>query len=216
MRVTVRDIQTPVGMARAHVERARSARGVLVVSHGAGGGIEAPDLVALRQVVADGWSYVRVEQPWRVAGKRVAPRPATLDQAWVPIIRSLRSGRGSFNGSLVVGGRSAGARVACRTARQVDADAVLALSFPLHPPGKPERSRAAEAQAVVDAGIPLLVVNGARDPFGGPPEVADAIRQMPGAALEVREARGDHSFTKAPDDVLETVREWLARLPVRE
>lgn len=210
MSATVRTIDTPSGMARAHIERPRPAaspRGVVVLSHGAGGGIEAPDLDALRRIVDDGWTYVRVEQPWRVAGKRVAPRPATLDQAWGPIVRSLRSGRGALRGPLVVGGRSAGARVAARTAGEVGADAVLALSFPLHPPGKPDKSRAAEFQAVLDAGLGQLIVQGRADPFGGPGEVRDAI---PGA--RVREVAGTHSIGRTARDaeqIVAIVREWL-------
>jgi predicted alpha/beta-hydrolase family hydrolase len=132
-----------------------------------------------------------VEQPWRVAGKRTAPRPAVLDQAWLEIIPALRKAldlepverarqpavftgarsagrrRGNSGPRLIVGGRSAGARVACRTARQTAAAGVLALSFPLHPPGRPERSRAGE---LLEAGVPTLVVQGERDPFGQPEE----------------------------------------------
>lgn len=212
MSVVVRDIDTPVGPARAHVERARAARGVLVLGHGAGGGIQAPDLVGLRAVVDDGWSYVRIEQPWRVAGKRVAPRPATLDQAWLPIVQSLRSGRSALRGTLVVGGRSAGARVACRTAAKLEADAVLALSFPLHPPGRPESSRAGELDGVCAAGLPLLIVTGERDPFGRPQEVRDAIREANDDAARVVGVPGDHSFTKDPSEVVRAVRDWLAAL----
>lgn len=201
----VREIETPVGPARAHVERAKEARGAIVLSHGAGGGIEAKDLQALRALVDDGWTYVLVEQPWRVAGKKMAPPPPTLDRAWLPIMSALTSGRRRLPTPLVQGGRSAGARVACRTATEVGADAVLALSFPLHPPGKPEKSRAAEAQLVLDAGLPLGVVQGLRDPFGSPDDVRAAL----GATAQVHEARGDHSFGRHPEDVLAGVREWL-------
>ena len=204
----VRTIQTPAGPARAHVERPdnrAASRGSVVLSHGAGGGIDAADLVRLRELVGDGWTYVRVEQPWLVAGKKVATPPKTLDTAWVPIVSALTSGRWAIPRPLITGGRSAGARVACRTASAVDADAVLALSFPLHPPGKPERSRAAEAQAVIDAQRPLLVVQGARDPFGNAAEVRAAL----GEQVQIAEVPGDHSLSKGAGHALDAVRSWL-------
>lgn len=203
-----REIDTPAGLARAHVERPDvdvAPQGSLVLSHGAGGGIESADLVALRHLVASGWTYVRVEQPWRVAGKRIATPPRTLDSAWVPVLAALSTGRWALPRPLVVGGRSAGARVACRTATVVGADAVLALSFPLIPPkGRP--SRAPEAHVVLDAGLPLAVVQGERDPFGTPEEVRRAL----GAHADVYAVRGDHSLNKNPDDALDAVRTWLA------
>lgn len=207
--MSVKEIETPVGLARAHVQRAREPRGSIVLSHGAGGGIEAKDLQALTALVDDGWTYVLVEQPWRVAGKKLAPRPAVLDQAWLPIMTALTSGRWALPRPLVQGGRSAGARVACRTASDVGADAVLALSFPLHPPGKPEKSRAFEAKLVLDAGLPLGAVQGERDPFGTPDDVRAAL----GERAEVFAARGDHSFGRHPEDVLTAVRRWLTDLP---
>ncbi len=109
---------------------------------------------------------VLVDQPWRVAGKRVGPAPPTLDLGWLAVLEVV--GR---VGTVVVGGRSAGARVACRTAAAVGADAVLALSFPLHPPGRPDRSRAAELAMPAAAGLPVHVVQGRTDPFGTPEEV---------------------------------------------
>lgn len=209
MPVNVRTIDTPVGPARATVER--PARGVpvlgsLVLSHGAGGGIDAPDLVALRDLVEVGWTYVRVEQPWRVAGGRIATPPATLDVGWIAVLAQLSRGRWALPRPLIVGGRSAGARVACRTAGEVGADGVLGLSFPLVPP-KSERSRAAEATLVVDAGLPLGVIQGERDPFGTP----DDVRRAVGPRAAVCAARGDHSFTKHPQDVLEAARKWLTQ-----
>lgn len=209
MPISLRMISTPVGPARVTVER--PARGVpalgsLVLSHGAGGGIEAPDLVALRYVVQVGWTYVRVEQPWRVAGRRIATAPATLDVAWIEVLAQLRRGRWALPRPLIVGGRSAGARVACRTAVEVAADGVLALSFPLVPP-KSERSRAGEAALVVDAGLPLGVIQGDRDPFGSP----DDVRRAVGAPASVYAARGNHSFTRHPQDVLQAAREWLTQ-----
>lgn len=174
--MTVLDIPTPVGPARVHLTRARRARGVLVLGHGAGPSIGTVDLTATRQALAaDGWAVALVEQPWLVAGRRIAARPPVLDAAWVAVVAALR-GRGAalarVPGPLLVAGRSAGARVACRTAVAVSADAVLALSFPLHPPGRPGTSRADELLAPVKAGLPVGVVQGQRDPFGTPAELA--------------------------------------------
>lgn len=208
VRTSVREIDTPVGMARAHLARPDRPAGALVLGHGAGGGIEAPDLVAMTSLTDDGWLVVRVEQPWRVAGRRIATPPAQLDTAWLAVLGALTTGRGRLPGPLVVGGRSAGARVACRTAAEVGASAVLALSFPLHPPGRPEKSRAGEARLVTDAGRPLVVIQGERDAFGGPAEVQAAL----GEGAVVRGVRGTHSFTKNPVDVLAEARAWLSGL----
>jgi uncharacterized protein len=173
----VLDLPTPGGPARAHLHLpaarvVRKDRPVLVLGHGAGGGVEARDLAALAaELPALGITVVLVEQPWRVAGRRVAGPPAALDRAWCAVLAdpalraAVRLGAGA---RLVVGGRSAGARVACRTAEQVGADAVVALAFPLHPPGRPERSRAGELTAVTEHGLAVLVVQGERDAFGGP------------------------------------------------
>ncbi|MFC6705659.1 alpha/beta family hydrolase [Flexivirga alba] len=185
-----------------------TSRGSVVLSHGAGGGIDAADLVALRKLVDDGWTYVRVEQPWRVAGKKIATPPKTLDAAWIPILANLMTGRWALPRPLVVGGRSAGARVACRTATGVGADAVLALSFPLHPPNNPDRSRAFEAQLVLDAGLPLAVIQGERDPFGGPADVREALGPQP----SITGVPGDHSLARGRDQVLAAARAWLATL----
>lgn len=222
MTIRQRLIDTPPGPARVHIERpsrqgdrggrgtspSRGPRGSVVVSHGAGGGIDAADLVVLRALVDDGWTYVRVEQPWRVAGKKVATPPKTLDAAWVPVIGSLTSGRWALPRPLVVGGRSAGARVACRTAVEVGAAAVLALSFPLHPPNNPDRSRAPEAQLVLDAGLPLCVIQGERDPFGRPDDVRSALGPVPA----ITGVPGDHSLARGAEQVLAAVRSWLASL----
>jgi uncharacterized protein len=208
VRRSVKEIHTPVGMARAHVWRPPAPRGALVLGHGAGGLSWSADLQALTLLTVDRWLVVLVEQPWRVAGRKVATPPAQLDVAWLSAMASLTSGRGALPRPLVVGGRSAGARVACRTASAVGADAVLALSFPLHPPGKPDRSRAPEALLVTGAGIPLTVIQGERDPFGSPEEVRSAL----GTPAEVLAARGTHSFTKTPTDVLEAARAFLVNL----
>ncbi|MFJ3303027.1 alpha/beta family hydrolase [Streptomyces sp. NPDC086549] len=173
---------TEAGDARVTWHKAKKARLVLAVSHGAGGGIEARDLQALAQVLpGHGVTVALVEQPWRVAGKKVAPAPKTLDAGWRGIWPTLAE-----EGLPVIsGGRSAGARVACRTATELGAHAVLALSFPLHPPGKPEKSRADE---LLGAGVPTLVVQGGNDPFGKPDEFPDGDFQL----VEVE--YGDHGF----------------------
>ena len=189
--VTVREIATPEGFGRAHVSRPPRARGTVVLSHGAGGSLGVPwplDLAVAHDVlVAAGWAFVFVEQPWMVAGRRIAGRPASLDAAWVPMLTALMSGRAKLPRPLVVGGRSAGARVACRTAAATGADAALLLSFPLHPPGRPEKSRADELALAPD---PTWVVQGARDPFGTPEQVR---RHLPSGAT-LLEVPGVHSF----------------------
>ncbi|MEU3857637.1 alpha/beta family hydrolase [Streptomyces sp. NPDC028722] len=157
-------VDTDTGPARITWHPAREARLVLAAGHGAGGGIEARDLhVLARTLPARGITVALVEQPWRVAGKKVAPAPKTLDTGW----RGVWSALARPGLPVISGGRSAGARVACRTAVELGAHAVLALSFPLHPPGRPERSRAGE---LLGAGVPTLVVQGGNDPFGRPEE----------------------------------------------
>lgn len=208
VRTTVREIDTPVGMARAHLWRPPHPRGAVVLGHGAGGSTWSADLLALTTLSTRGWLVVLVEQPWRVAGRKVATPPAQLDAAWLAVMAALTSGQRRLPRPWVVGGRSAGARVACRTAAVVRADAVLALSFPLHPPGRPERSRADEARLVTGAGIPLFVIQGERDPFGSPEEVGSAV----GPGAEVAAAGGTHSFTKTPADVLVAAAGFLSGL----
>ncbi|MGW5118379.1 alpha/beta hydrolase family protein [Streptomyces noursei] len=175
-------VATPAGEARISWYRdAEPARAVIAVSHGAGGGIEARDLRALAAALpARGYTVALVEQPWRVAGKKVAPAPKTLDVGWTALWPALEKP----GLPVVAGGRSAGARVACRTARALGAHAVLALSFPLHPPGKPERSRGEE---LTGAGVPTLVVQGGRDPFGRPAE-------FPAGTALTEVAHADHGF----------------------
>ena len=202
------EVATPLGPARAHVTPEEGAvRGTLVLGHGAGGGVESADLVAVTAEAAGaGWRVVRVEQPWRVAGKRIAPAPARLDEGWSVVLASLRS-EGVLTGRLVLGGRSAGARVACRTAVAEGAGAVLALAFPLHPPGRPERSRAAELTA---AGVPLVVVQGETDAFGAPADVAAVLSGRPGASVYA--VPGDHSLKKNVDVVAAAALSWLDEL----
>ncbi|WP_435864340.1 alpha/beta hydrolase family protein [Streptomyces phaeochromogenes] len=194
----VETIDTDAGTARVTWHRARKARLVLAVSHGAGGGIEARDLRALAaELPAHGVSVALVEQPWRVAGKKLAPAPKTLDVGWRGIWPLLaKPGL-----PVIAGGRSAGARVACRTATELGAHAVLALSFPLHPPGKPEKSRAGE---LLGAGVPTLVVQGGNDPFGRPEEFPEGAYESREGAYEMVEVPyGDHGFAvpkRAPLD----------------
>ncbi len=195
MRLTCREVDTPVGVSRVH--EAGAGAGLLVLGHGAGGGIDALDLVAAAEAaLALGWRVALVEQPWRVRGRRIAEAPARLDAAWVAVLSTLQGT------PLVVGGRSAGARVACRTAAQVGADAVLCLAFPLHPPGRPERSRLPELTGV---DVPVLVVQGDRDAFGVP----DGAVLIPGADHGFRVRRGEAA---AAPQVHEHVRGWLQAL----
>jgi predicted alpha/beta-hydrolase family hydrolase len=208
VRRSVKEIQTPVGLARAHFWRPPDPCGAVVLGHGAGGSSWSGDLLALTDLTAGGWLVVLVEQPWRVAGRKVATAPAQLDVAWLAVMAELTGGRGGLPRPLVVGGRSAGARVACRSAGALGADAVLALSFPLHPPGKPQSSRAGEAALVTAAGIALVVIQGEKDPFGSPEEVRNAL----GPGAQVVAARGAHSFTKTPSDVVAAATAFLAGL----
>jgi uncharacterized protein len=197
------DLDTPVGTARAHVHGATGPRPTgtppttLVLGHGAGGGVQARDLAALASALpARGVAVVLVEQPWRVSGKKVAVPPDRLDLAWSAVLAApeLTSVLHPRAGRLAVGGRSAGARVACRTAVGTGADLVVCLAFPLHPPGRPDRSRVAE---LVGAGRPTLVVQGERDPFGGPDEVTAAAEAATGHGADlsmVAVPGADHGF----------------------
>lgn len=209
-----RVVETPAGEARLHYNRARDTRATVVLGHGAGGatgggvgdGVGDRDLAALAEALpAKGISVVRVEQPFRVAGRRVAPPPATLDACWIAAIDRLRT-----RTPLVVGGRSAGARVACRTARRLGAVGCVALAFPLHPPGRPEKSRAEELRNVR---VPTLVVQGERDPFGGPDELPDGVEvaAVPGANHTFGVARSSPvSREEALVVLVEAVTEWVA------
>jgi uncharacterized protein len=181
--VGVLDVDTPHGPARAHLHLAEEPAGALVLGHGAGGGVAARDLVtATKAAQAVGVSVALVEQPYRVAGRR-SPAPAgQLDAAWIAVVEHLRGGP-LADLRLVVGGRSSGARVACRTAAQTGAAGVVCLAFPVHPPGRPEKTRLAELDAVA---VRTLVVQGASDPFGMPPA---------GAQREVVTVAGNHSLT---------------------
>ena len=154
------DFATPSGTAWADLDVVRGSPAVLVMGHGAGGTVDSPDLVAVRDaVLARGITVIRVTQPYRVAGRR-APAPAPrLDEAWLAVHAALRRRRGWRTVPFVHAGRSSGARVACRCAGPAGAAAVVALAFPVHPPGRPEKSRVDELHAV---SVPLLVVQGDR------------------------------------------------------
>jgi predicted alpha/beta-hydrolase family hydrolase len=176
----VLEIETPHGPARVDVDRPqRSPVATLVLGHGAGGGVEAPDLLAARTVALDaGLAVARVTQPYRVAGRRSPAPAAQLDAAWLAVVRSL-----DIAGPLIVGGRSSGARVACRTATAAGAVGVITLAFPVHPPGRPDRSRLPE----LETGLPTLSVSGERDPFGVPPQATGReVVILPGAVHDLR------------------------------
>ena len=198
--VTLLEIDTPQGLAKAHLHVAAAPIAGLVLGHGAAGGVTAPDLAAVTGVARSaGFSVALVEQPYRVAGRR-SPAPAQrLDEAWTAVVEHLQGGelRGL---PLVVGGRSAGARVACRTAAGSGAVGVLCLAFPLHPPGRPAKTHQAELDAVR---VPTLVVQGARDPFG-----------MPSGSTthKVVTVPGNHSLKADLEAVAAAVRDWLPQI----
>lgn len=187
------EIATPHGPARLTRHDAGDPRGVLLLGHGAGGGIGAPDLVSVTAAaVAAGVSVVLVEQPYRVAGRR-APAPAgQLDTAWLAVVEHVRTDR-----PLLFGGRSSGARVACRTATEGGAAGVLCLAFPVAPPRTPDKHRLAELAAPT---VPVLVVQGGRDPFGVPP---------PAPGRQVLVLPGDHGLRCAHGRLQAAVTTWL-------
>jgi predicted alpha/beta-hydrolase family hydrolase len=194
------EIDTPHGPARAHLQPVEEPKAALVLGHGAGGGVESRDLVAATEVAqAENVSVALVEQPYRVAGRRAPASPARLDAAWTAVIGQLRAAE-LADLPLIVGGRSLGARVACRTAEATGAVAVLCLAFPVHPPGRPEKSRLEELDAVT---LPTLVVQGVSDPFGMPP---------PGPQREVVQVKGDHGLKADLDAVGAAIQVWLRRI----
>ena len=201
------EVDTPHGRAQAHLQLVDRPRGALVLGHGAGGGVSAPDLATAADVaISEGLAVALVEQPYRVAGRR-SPAPAgQLDAAWSAVVEHLRSGE--LEGlPLVAGGRSLGARVACRTAGALGAVGVLCLAFPLQPPGRragtPAPSRLHELDEVT---VPTLVVQGERDPFGMPPAaVLRTVARVP----------GDHGLKADIDAVGAAVRAWLPGVVAR-
>jgi predicted alpha/beta-hydrolase family hydrolase len=195
--VNALEIDTPQGQAKAHLHPSEKPVGALVLGHGAAGGVSAPDLKATTEAARSlGFSVALVEQPYVVAGRRSSPPAQRLDEAWVAVFESLRDGELSGL-PLIAGGRSAGARVACRTAVGSDAVAVLCLAFPLHPPGRPEKTRQDELDAVE---LPTLVVQGDRDPFGMPAARANHTLVV---------VPGNHSLKADLDSVVAAVRDWL-------
>jgi predicted alpha/beta-hydrolase family hydrolase len=191
------EVATPSGPAHVALSK-RGKSGLFVIGHGAGGSIDAVDIVAVSTALAGaGRTVARVIQPYRVKGRRAPEAPPRLDSAWTAVIDALGKER---VGRLVVSGRSSGARVAVRTATAVGADAVVALAFPLHPPGRPEKSRADELAALT---VPYVVVQGQRDAFGTPAELP--------AGTNVVGVPGDHSLKQDTAAVTNAVLDWLDR-----
>jgi uncharacterized protein len=193
-------IETSAGPAEIELDQPRKPTFLLLLTHGSGGGVEAKDILTVRDVAVQlGGAVARVVQPYRVAGRRAPGSAVKQDEAWLEIVAALRARKKKI--PLIQGGRSNGARVACRTAIEVGARGVIALSFPLHPPGKPENSRRDELLAPGD--IEVVVINGGSDPFGIPD---------PADAAEVRVIAGQpHSFRTGFDVIAETVTPWLQR-----
>jgi uncharacterized protein len=198
--VNVLQVETPHGPAKVHLQTPERPRGAIVLGHGAAGGVTSGDLVAASDAaLGEGLAVALVEQPYRVAGRR-SPAPAhQLDTAWTAVLERLRSEE--LNGlPLVVGGRSLGARVACRTAEATGAVAVLCLAFPLQPPRRAPSAAPSRLHELDAVTLPTLVVQGAQDPFGVPP---------PSANRSVVEVPGNHSLRTDLPAVAEAVREWL-------
>jgi predicted alpha/beta-hydrolase family hydrolase len=193
------EVETPRGMARVHLHEAPDPSATLVLGHGAGGGIAAPDLaVAAQTALSLEVSVALVEQPYRVAGRRSSPPAPHLDEAWTAVIASLPD----EPRPLIVGGRSAGARVACRTAMATGAVGVLCLAFPLQPPrrAKPAPSRLPELELVT---VPTLIIQGRNDAFGIPPGAPNR---------EVVLVEGDHGLRKDRQAIADAISRWLAEL----
>ena len=193
------ELDTPHGPARAHVHRVEHPVAALALGHGAGGGVTAGDLVAARDAaLALDIAVALIEQPYRVAGRRSPAPAAQLDAAWISVLGQL-SAQALAGLPIIAGGRSSGARVACRTSAAVGAIAVLCLAFPVHPPGRgndPTKSRLGELDAVR---VPVLVIQGETDPFGMPPD---------GRNRTVVRVPGDHSL-RSTARVAAAAGEWL-------
>jgi predicted alpha/beta-hydrolase family hydrolase len=198
----VREVATPHGPARLTEHPVPDPVAVLLLGHGAGGGVGAPDLLAATAAAtAAAVAVVLVEQPYRVAERRAPAPAAQLDAASLAVVADVRAACPGL--PLLFGGRSSGARVACRTAGAGGASGVLCLAFPVHPPGRPEKHRLAELAAPT---VPVLVVQGERDPFGRP---------EPAPGREVVVLRGDHSLRSDRAGLMAAVAGWLARMSVR-
>ena len=198
------EIMTSAGPALVVLDQRERSSFLVVLTHGAGGAPDTADVLAVRDAaLALGAATALVTQPYRVKGARAPGSAVKQDAAWVEIIDALQreTARGGARLPLVQCGRSNGARVACRTARQVGAAAVIALAFPLHPPGQPEKSREAELRG---AGTSVLVINGDRDPFGIPePDETTDVVILPGET---------HALSKHPSAVGLAVTAWLGGL----
>jgi predicted alpha/beta-hydrolase family hydrolase len=193
--VTTFELETPCGTARAHLHAVDAPRAALVLGHGAGGGVAAPDLLAVKAVANDaGISVALVEQPYRVAGRRSPPRAPVLDTGWTSVVEQLRAGA-LRDLPLITGGRSSGARVACRTAAATGATAVLCLAFPLLAPSGVSRQDELDG-----AGVSVLVVQGASDRFGTP---------EPAPTRSVVVIRGDHGLKSDMPGLRDAVASWL-------
>jgi predicted alpha/beta-hydrolase family hydrolase len=192
-------VDTPSGPGRISLERPPNATAVLALTHGAGGGVGSVDVLAVQDAaVAAGIAVALITQPYRVAGGGTPPRPTVQDPAWLALISALRRRRGLGAVPLIIGGRSNGARLACRTATATGAAGVVALAYPLHPPGKPEVSRLDELELPT---VPVLVVQGDRDPFGMPPAAKGReLVVVPGA---------DHALRKDVEAVATAVLRFL-------
>lgn len=199
---------TPTGSAEVELDVATHARALLLLGHGAGGSVDAPDLVAVRDVaLAGGVSVARVTQPYRVLGRRAPAPAARLDEAWVAVTTQLMLRPEVAGLPVVHGGRSSGARVACRCAAGTGAAAVVALAFPVHPPGRPDRTRIDELLGVA---CPLLVVQGRSDAFGQPdPALFDSDQRV------LVSVAGTHALTADTAGVAAAVARFLSRFPQR-
>ena len=211
------EVDTPQGPGRFHLAAADKPRALLIMGHGAGGGVDAVDLSALAARLPErGISVARFEQPWRVAGKKVASRPPVLDVAWNAALPAFLGAVDDHDVELYVGGRSAGARVACRTAPEHDQVlGVVCCAFPLHPPGRPEKSRADE---LLGAGVRRLVLQGERDAFGGPDQIRAVLPAgesvtlipVPGADHSMRVAKSAPiTPAQARDLIVDSVADFI-------
>ena len=199
-------VETPSGPALVHRRPVAERRGLLVLGHGAGGGVAAPDLTAATAAARElGFEVALVEQPYRVAGRKVPPPAPVLDAAWIAVLSTLLPGLPA-DLPLITGGRSSGARVACRTAGETGADAVLCLAFPLIAPARKDGVRPSR-QAELDAvGVPLLVIQGRTDSFGMP---------EPAGLRQVVQLVGDHGLKKDLAGLRVGVAAWLPTVVAR-
>lgn len=197
------ELETPHGTARTYLRPVDEPRGALVLGHGAGGGVQAPDLTAATEAaVSARLTVALVEQPYRLAGRRSPPRIPLLEEAWTAVVEQLRA-EDLAGLPLIVGGRSLGGRVACRTAAETGAVAVLCLAFPLQPPRRGDHVPPSRLEELDGVAVPTLVVQGERDPFGIPPA---------GRHREVVLVPGNHSLKADLEAVQRAVAEWLASI----